>query len=82
MADAAVDPVLVENNPIFGRTANPSGFDYPAPGAFASVPQLERGAPRPAPLLGADSEAVLSERLGLDSGAIAALIDKGVVARA
>jgi 2-methylfumaryl-CoA isomerase len=82
MADAAVDPVLVGGNPIFGRTANPSGFDYPAAGAFATVPQMERGDPRPAPLLGADSEAVLSERLGLDSGAIAALIDKGVVAQA
>lgn len=82
MADAAVDPVLVGGNPIFGRTANPSGFDYPAAGAFATVPQMERGEPRPAPLLGADSEAVLSDRLGLDSGTIAALIDKGVVAQA
>ena len=82
MLEAARDPQLVGSNPIFGQAANPSGVDYPAAGAFATVPQMERGAPRPAPLLGADSEAVLSERLGLDSGAIAALIDKGVVAQA
>ena len=82
MLDAARDPVLVGGNPIFGRTANPSGADYPAAGAFATIPQQPRGEPRPAPRLGQDSEAVLAERLGLPAGAIADLIDRGVVARA
>jgi 2-methylfumaryl-CoA isomerase len=82
MHDAARDATLVGNNPIFGRTANPSGADYPAAGAFATIPDLDRAPPRPAPLLGADSEAVLSQRLALDSGTIAALIDRGVVAQA
>ncbi|MEZ5710404.1 MAG: CoA transferase [Blastomonas sp.] len=79
MHEAAHDPVLVGENPIFGTSANPSGFDYPAAGAFATLPGMERGAPLPAPRLGADSEAVLGERLGLSSGAIGALVDRGIV---
>lgn len=79
MLDAANDPALVANNPVFGSAANPSGFDYPAAGSFATVPQLDRQAPQPAPRNGANSEEVLAERLGLSSGAIAALIDAGTV---
>jgi 2-methylfumaryl-CoA isomerase len=79
MLEAARDPTLVGENPIFGRSANPSGFDYPAAGAFATLPTLERGPPEPAPRLGQHSEEVLAERLGLSSGAIGALIDAGTV---
>jgi len=82
MHEAAHDPVLVGNNPIFGRAANPSGFDYPAAGSFATLPGLERAAPAPAPLLGADTDEVLAERLGLSSGEIGALHDKRIVAQA
>ncbi|MGC1468678.1 MAG: CoA transferase [Sphingorhabdus sp.] len=81
MLDAANDPALVANNPVFGAAANPSGFDYPAAGSFATVPQLDRQAPQPAPRNGANSEEILAERLGLSSGAIAALIDSGTVGR-
>ncbi len=55
---------------------------YPAAGAFATIPQLERGVPRPAPLLGADSDELLERVLGLSSGQVAALHDKGLVAQA
>jgi len=79
MLDAARDPVLVGGNPIFGESANPSGFAYPAAGSFATVPQLERGAPAPAPRNGEHSEAVLAERLGMASGEIARLVDDGIV---
>ena len=79
MLEAARDPQLVGSNPIFGQAANPSGVDYPAAGAFATVPQLDRGAPRPAPRNGQHSEEVLAERLGLSSGEIARLIDAGTV---
>lgn len=82
MLEAARDPELVENNPIFGAAANPSGLAYPAAGAFATIPQLERAAPQPAPRNGQHSEAVLSERLGLASGEIARLIDAGIVGTA
>ena len=82
MKDAAADPALVANNPVFGHALNPSGFDYPAAGSFATVPQMERQAPQPAPVNGGNSEEVLAERLGLSSGQIAALIDAGTVRQA
>jgi 2-methylfumaryl-CoA isomerase len=82
MLDAANDPALVANNPMFGTAENPSGFNYPAAGSFATVPQLDRQTPQPAPRNGANSEEILAERLGLSSGAIAALIDAGTVGQA
>ncbi|WP_374407651.1 CoA transferase [Pelagerythrobacter sp.] len=81
MHEAAGDPALVTGNPLFGPSpANPSGFEYPAPRSFANLPGRVAGDPAPAPYLGQHSEEVLAERLGLASGAIAALIDRGVVA--
>jgi len=80
MHEMAHDPDLVTNNPLFGPSpANPSGFAYPAPRSFANLPGHQAGDPRPAPFLGEHSAEVLAERLGLSSGAIAALIDRGVV---
>lgn len=79
MLDAAKDPELVANNPIFGAADNPSGFTYPAAGAFSTVPQLERQAPRAAPRNGQHSEQILAERLSLSSGEIARLIDARIV---
>jgi 2-methylfumaryl-CoA isomerase len=82
MLEAAHDPKLVGDNPIFGDSANPSGLAYPAAGAFATIPQLDRAPPRPAPRLGADTDAVLAEVLGLSSGEIGKLHDAGIVAQA
>lgn len=79
MIDAARDPILVGNNPIFGQSSNPSGESYPATSGFATLPGLQRGAPAPAPYLGEHSEMILAERLGLSSGMIAGLIDAGIV---
>jgi 2-methylfumaryl-CoA isomerase len=79
MHDAAQDSALVTNNPIFGRADNPSGFDYPAAGSMATIPQIDRAAPQPAPLLGAHSEEILAERLGLTSAMIDELHAKGIV---
>lgn len=79
MLDAANDRELVAENPIFGAAENPSGFSYPAAGAFATVPQLDRQAPRPAPRNGQHSEEVLAARLSLPAGEIARLIDAGIV---
>lgn len=81
MYEAAQDPDLVTNNPLFGPSpANPSGFSYPAPRSFANLPSEPVGDPQPAPFLGEHSEEVLAERLGLSSGEIARLIDRGIVA--
>ena len=79
MSEAVRDPALVADNPIFGAAENPSGFAYPAAGAFATVPQLDRQPPRPAPRNGEHSEQVLAERLSLSSGEIARLIDSRIV---
>jgi 2-methylfumaryl-CoA isomerase len=67
---------------MFGASPNPSGESYPAAGSFATLPGLDRLPPRPAPQLGQHSEEVLAERLGLSGGAIAALIDRKIVAQA
>lgn len=79
MFDAVQDPALVADNPVFGAADNPSGFAYPAAGAFATLPQIERQPPRPAPRNGQHSEEILSDHLSLSSGEIARLIDAGIV---
>jgi 2-methylfumaryl-CoA isomerase len=80
MAEAARDPALVTENPVFGHAANPSGFDYPAPGAFATIPQQQRQPPRAAPHLGADSDAVMTGLLGLSPSELDTLKAQGLVA--
>lgn len=80
MVEAVHDPRLVTENPIFAPSAdNPSGFAYPAAGAFATLPGSERLPAAPAPRNGQHSEQVLADILGLSSGAIARLIDSGTV---
>ena len=83
MAEAARDPALVDDNPIFGlrpdNVGNPSGLCYPAAGPFATLPARSRGAPAAAPHNGQHSEQVLAERLNLTPGEIACLIDAGIV---
>ncbi|GAO38699.1 hypothetical protein SCH01S_19_00030 [Sphingomonas changbaiensis NBRC 104936] len=77
--EAARDPALVGDNPMFGATDNPSGLAYPAAGAFATLPAQAREAPRAAPRLGADTDRVLAERLGFSSAEIGRLHDTGVI---
>ena len=80
MIDAAHDPRLVQNNPIFSAfDTNPSGFAYPAAGAFGTVPQQQRGPVQPAPKNGQHSEEVLVSRLNMSTGEIARLIDHGII---
>ena len=79
MHEAANDAELVTENPLFGPSpANPSGFEYPATRSFANIPTLDAGLPRAAPYLGQHTEEVLADRLGLASGAIGDLIDRGI----
>lgn len=82
MKQAARDSVLVGNNPIFSESRNPSGLAYPAAGAMASIPQLDRQPAASAPRLGEHTDRILETVLGLSSGAIATLHDKGLVAQA
>ncbi|MEZ5680781.1 MAG: CoA transferase [Erythrobacter sp.] len=79
MHEAANDAELVMDNPLFGPSpANPSGFEYPATRSFANIPGRDAGDPAPAPYLGQHTEEVLAERLGLASGAIGDLVDRGI----
>ena len=82
MAEAAVDPQLVTKNAMFNETTNPSGLTYPAAGAMSTIPQFERAPAAPAPHLGADSDTVLSNILGLSSSDIAALKSQELVYQA
>ena len=79
MLDAVQDPALVADNPIFGQADNPSGFAYPAAGAFATLPHATRQPPASAPRNGEHSEEILADRLSLSSGELARLIDAGIV---
>jgi 2-methylfumaryl-CoA isomerase len=79
MYEAVQDPALVADNPIFGAADNPSGFAYPAAGAFATLPYATRQPPASAPRNGEHSEEILTDRLSLSSGELARLIDAGIV---
>ncbi len=77
---ALEDPRLFKDNPLFQAVAQPSGLTYPAPGAMASIPQDPRGPVAPAPRMGQHTEEVLAQVLGMSSGEIGRLHDRGIVA--
>ncbi|SDZ82579.1 CoA transferase [Rubrimonas cliftonensis] len=76
----AEDPDLSEANPMFATIDQPGVGPLLTPGSPFAFSGVARETPAPAPLLGADTEAVLAEVLGLGSGAIGALFDSGVAA--
>ena len=73
------DARLFTENPQFQTIAHPSGLTYPAAGTAATLGGEARGAVVAAPRLGQHTDEVLATVLGLDSGAIARLHDKGLV---
>jgi 2-methylfumaryl-CoA isomerase len=74
------DPYFTAANPVLSEIDHPSGRRYLTPGAAATLPSASRAAPTAAPRLGRDTDAVLSEVLGLSSGEIARLHDQSLVA--
>jgi 2-methylfumaryl-CoA isomerase len=74
------DPRLYKGNPLYQDIRHPSGLNYAAPGAMATIPQDARGEVRAAPKLGQHTDEVLGEVLGMSSSEIAKLHDAGVVA--
>ncbi|MBU6166942.1 MAG: CoA transferase [Alphaproteobacteria bacterium] len=74
------DARLFTANPQFETITHRSGLTYPAAGPAATLAGEARAPLRPAPALGADTDAVLAERLGLSPAAIGRLHDEGLVA--
>lgn len=74
------DARLFTANPLFQTIRHPSGLSYPASGPAATLAREERLALTPAPRLGQHTDEILSDLLGLDSGAIGRLHDQGLVA--
>ena len=76
----AADPrVRPESNPMWADVSQPGIGSYPVPGTPLSFSAVPRTAPRPAPVLGADTEAVLTGVLGLDPAGLGELQDLGVL---
>jgi 2-methylfumaryl-CoA isomerase len=76
----AEDPDLSPENPVFAMVEQPGIGTYPVPGHPVAFGAVDRLPPRPAPAFGADTEGVLADVLGMGSGQIGVLMDKGVVA--
>lgn len=73
------DPDLSPDNPMFEQVTQPGIGTYPVPGAPMTFSAAERQAPAPAPTLGAHTEEVLGDVVGLAGGEIGRLFDDGVV---
>ena len=76
----ADDPDLSADNPMFHLLDQPGIGAYLVPDSPVISTAHPRRPPNPAPQLGQHSEEVLADVLGLGSGQIAALMDKGIVA--
>ncbi len=75
----ARDPSLSAGNPMLAPVDHPGGR-YLTPGPAASIPGNARATPRPAPVLGQDTEDVLATILNLPGHEIARLRDAGLIA--
>ena len=78
----AQDPRLSPANPVFERIDTPGVGPHLAAGSAVRLGGQPRNAVRPAPLLGADTEAVLADVLGLSGAEVGRLHDAGIVAGA
>ncbi len=74
------DPRCSEANPMFALIDQPGVGRVLAPGVPLAFSAAGRCPPAPAPVLGADTDAVLAELLGLSGGAIGHLHDSGTIA--
>lgn len=75
------DPDMGPDNPIFTELVQEGLGKFPVPGHVADFSEFERQPPCAAPVLGANTEEILSEVTGLDDTEIARLFDTGIVAR-
>ncbi|MCH2163945.1 MAG: CoA transferase [Marinovum sp.] len=73
------DPDVSRENPIFKSVTHPDTGTYLTPSHPAHFHALGREAAQPAPVLGAHTEEILSEVVGLSGRNIGHLFDKGIV---
>lgn len=75
------DPRCSTDNPMFARVEQSGIGTYLTPGTPLDFGAHVRVSPAPAPLLGAHTEAVLADRLGLTTAEIGGLMKRGIVGR-
>ncbi len=75
----AEDPDLSTDNPIFTQMDQPGLGRFPVPGSPISFSAAPRTRPEQAPALGAHTEEILGDVVGMCDTEIAQLFDKGVV---
>lgn len=73
------DADLGPQNPMFSDQLDASGKRYPVPGLPTTFSDAARTRPKAAPRLGAHTEEVLADVVGLSSGEIARLFDQSVI---
>ena len=74
------DAECSEANPLFQRMEQPGIGELLTPSSALRFGGLDHAPPSPAPLLGQNTDEILAEELGLGSGEIARLHDRGLVA--
>ena len=78
----ANDPRLSTESPLFDEIDQPGIGRYRAAGAMMDFAGVDRVPVRPAPVLGQDTDQVLSEILGLSDGELGRLHDQGIIGNA
>jgi 2-methylfumaryl-CoA isomerase len=74
------DPRASPANPLFAEVEQPGIGRYPMPGLPLDFGAAQRRPPRPAPLLGEHTDAVLADLLGLSAAEIGRLHDEHIAA--
>lgn len=78
--EAVADPFTVSDNPLFSDVLQPSGHTYPAAGAPGTITDRARETVRPAPVLGAHTEEVFLDYVGMSPKEVNTLIDRKILA--
>ncbi|MGH8595272.1 MAG: CoA transferase, partial [Gammaproteobacteria bacterium] len=73
------DPDCSPANPVFHRVEQPNIGAYPVAGVPATFNAVTREPAKPAPRLGEHTDEILAEVLGLSSGEIGSLHDRGII---
>ncbi|WP_368186768.1 CoA transferase [Aestuariibius sp. HNIBRBA575] len=73
------DDDLSTENPMFSEIENPGLGRFLVPGSPLNFSDYDRDEPSPAPILGANTEEILGDVVGLPDVEIASLFDEGVV---